>query len=365
MRYVDEFRDKILIEKILNEIDELGLNKKICLMEVCGTHTMSVHRHGIPALLPKNIRLISGPGCPVCVTPNDYIDKAIGYARQKGCLVVTFGDMLKVPGSNSSLQLERANGAHIEVVYSALDAVKLAEENANKKIIFLGIGFETTAPTVAASILEAKKRGIKNYFVLSAAKTMPAPLKALAEDREIRIDGFILPGHVSAIIGSTAYEFIPDNYGIACVIAGFEPLSILEAVYMLALQIKEAVPRVQIQYRWVVRPEGNPKARQILYEVFEPCDCEWRGLGAVEGSGLRIRDSYKYFDAEANIEIETKPAKARKECLCGEIIKGKRLPMDCGLFGRACVPESPYGPCMVSSEGTCSAYYKYGGKDWL
>lgn len=362
---MDEFRDKSLIKKIVNDINELGLNEEICLMEVCGTHTMSIHRHGIPVLLPKNIRLISGPGCPVCVTPDDYIDKAIEYARVKDCVVVTFGDMLKVPGSDSSLQLEKANEGHVEVVYSALDAVKYAQENSNKKVVFLGIGFETTAPTVAASILEAKEEGIDNYFVFSAAKTMPPPLKILAEDTEIKIDGFILPGHVSTIIGSKAYEFIPESYKIACVIAGFEPLSILEGIYMLALQIKEGVQRVQIQYRWVVKPEGNPKACQVLYEVFEPCDSEWRGLGVVEKSGLKIRDEYKSFDAEANIKIKAKRTRERKECLCGEIIKGKRLPMDCGLFGKSCIPESPYGPCMVSSEGTCSAYYRYGGKDWL
>lgn len=365
MRYVDEFRDSVLIKKILKDISELGFNEEISLMEVCGTHTMSIHRHGIPALLPKNIRLISGPGCPVCVTPDDYIDKAIEYARLKNCIVVTFGDMLKVPGSHSSLQLEKANGGHIEVVYSALDAIKIAQDNPDKKVIFLGIGFETTAPTIAASTLEAKRRDIKNYFVFSAAKTMPAPLKVLAEDEEIKIDGFILPGHVSTIIGSRAYEFIPDDYGIACVIAGFEPVSILEGIYMLLLQIKEGIQKVQIQYRWVVRPEGNPKAREVLFEVFKPYDSQWRGLGLVEASGLKIKDEYKSFDAEANIEVKTKKPVERKGCICGEIIKGKKLPMDCGLFGKACVPESPFGPCMVSSEGTCSAYYKYGGRQWL
>jgi len=365
LRYVDEFKDKILIKRVLSEIDDLGLNKEIRLMEVCGTHTMSVHRHGIPTLLPRNLKLISGPGCPVCVTPNDYIDTAVEYARLKDCIVVTFGDMLKVPGSNSDLQLEKANGGNVEVVYSALDAVKLAQAIPEKKVIFLGIGFETTAPTIAASILEARNRNIKNYFVFSAAKTMPPPLKALAEDEEIGIDGFILPGHVSTIIGSKAYEFIADDYRIACVIAGFEPFSILEGIYMLALQIKEGTPKVQIQYKWVVKPEGNPKAREILYEVFEPCDCKWRGLGLIEESGLRIRNEYKPFDAEANIKIRTERPIERKGCICGEIIKGKKLPMDCGLFGKACIPESPHGPCMVSSEGTCSAYYKYGGKDWL
>lgn len=365
MRYIDEFRDGVLIEKILSKINELSLDKDICLMEVCGTHTMSIHRHGLPALLPKYIKLISGPGCPVCVTTNDYIDRAIAYSKLDDCIVVTFGDMLKVPGSNSNLQFEKADGASVKVVYSALDAVKLSQGNPNKKIIFLGIGFETTAPTIAASILEAKKRNIKNYFVSSVAKTMPLALKALAEDAEIKIDGFILPGHVSAIIGSRTYEFIPQRYKIACVIAGFEPLSILEGIYMLALQIKDGSQEVEIQYKWVVKPEGNPKAQEVMYEVFEPCDCEWRGLGTIEGSGLRIRDEYKSFDAEANISVVTARPIEQKGCICGEVIKGKRTPIDCELFSKACVPESPCGPCMVSSEGACSAYYKYGGKDWL
>ncbi|MFH1778922.1 MAG: hydrogenase formation protein HypD [Candidatus Omnitrophota bacterium] len=364
MRYIDEFRDRVLIEKILSKINELSLDKGICLMEVCGTHTMSIHRHGLPALLPKYIKLISGPGCPVCVTTNDYIDRAIAYSKLDDCIVVTFGDMLKVPGSNSNLQFVKADGAHVEVVYSAIDAVELAQGNPNRKVIFLGIGFETTAPTIAASILEAKKRNIKNYFVLSTAKTMPLALKALAEDTEIKINGFILPGHVSAIIGSRTYEFIPKRYKIACVIAGFEPLSILDGIYMLALQIKENIQKVQIQYRWVVKPDGNPKAQEVMYEVFEPCDCEWRGLGLIEGSGLRIRDEYKAFDAEANISVETARPIEQKGCICGEVIKGKRTPTDCALFGKSCNPESPYGPCMVSSEGACSAYYKYGGKDW-
>lgn len=359
MKYIEEFRNLDLAQGISRRLSQIA-RKEITLMEVCGTHTVSIFRYGLKKLLPKNIRLLSGPGCPVCVTPNSYLDKAFAYAREKDFIITTFGDMVKVPGSRSSLERERAEGCDIRVVYSARDALKIASENKKKKIIFLGVGFETTAPTIAASIIEAKKLGLKNFFVFSAHKVIPPPMEALVRDGEVRLTGFICPGHVSVIIGSKPYEPISEKYKIPCVIAGFEPLDVLQAIYLLTNQIEKGEARVDIQYRRSVREEGNPKALGLMYEVFETRDTEWRGLGIIPDSGLKIKDKYAEFNIEKHMDIEvTEPVEESKGCICGDILKGLKTPLDCKLFRRVCNPSNPLGACMVSTEGTCAAYYKY------
>lgn len=359
MKYVEEFRDGRIARHLASKLAEIATSQVITLMEVCGTHTMVIYRHGIKHLLPENIRLLSGPGCPVCVTPNAFIDKAIAYCHLPGCIVTTFGDMMRVPGSYSSLEREKAEGYDIRVVYSTLDALEVAEKNVDKKVIFLGVGFETTAPTAASSILAAQKRGLRNYFVTSGHKVMPPALKALVDGKSVKVDGFILPGHVSTIIGSKPYSFLPREYDRACVIAGFEPLDIIQGILMLVEQIVSGNPTVEIQYRRVVREEGNPFALKSMEEVFEPTDAEWRGIGMIPGSGLKIRKKYQRFDAEANFEVHVQPPIEKKGCICGLILQGIKVPTECKLFGKVCTPESPVGACMVSSEGTCAAYYKF------
>jgi hydrogenase expression/formation protein HypD len=326
-------------------------------MEVCGTHTMTVFRYGLRDLLPENVRLVSGPGCPVCVTPNGYIDKAIALARTSGVIVATFGDMIRVPGSRSSLEKESARGASVKAVYSTDDALDMARRRPGQEVVFLGIGFETTAPTVAASILEAAKQGLENYSVLCGHKTMPAVMAKLAQDSKMKIDGFLLPGHVSVITGTAPYAPLSNRCRKACVVAGFEPLDVMQAILMLIVQRK---PKVEIQYRRAMSAAGNAVARRQVSKVFAACDSVWRGIGAVRDSGLRIRREFSRFDAEARFRPKVSPSREPAGCICGDVLKGIRTPPDCRLFGRACRPEHPVGACMVSSEGTCAAYYKYG-----
>ena len=328
-------------------------------MEVCGTHTMAIHRHGIKKILPTNIRLISGPGCPVCVTANAYIDRAVAYSSLDNVSICTFGDMMRVPGSSSSLDRERARGSDIRIVYSPLDAVSIAEENPDQSVIFLGIGFETTAPTVAAAIQTAQQRKIANFFVSCAHKTMPNAMAALVGDGEIDLDGFICPAHVSTIIGSKPYEFLAQVYSKACVITGFEPIDVLQGLLMLVEQLVSNQPRVEIQYRRVVKVDGNQKALILLDKVFEPCDDVWRGLGKIPNSGLKIRDEFSAHNSEKNIVVKVEKTIEPKGCICGLILQGKKLPSDCKLFAKTCTPQNPIGACMVSSEGTCAAHYKY------
>lgn len=359
MKYIDEFRDERLCQGLAKEISQAADGREMTLMEVCGTHTVSIFRYGIRSLLPPNIRLLSGPGCPVCVTPNQHIDQAIGYSRKPDVIVATFGDLMKVPGSTSSLARERSLGRDVRIVYSAGDSLRLAEENSERTTVFLGIGFETTAPTVAASLQDADKKRLGNYFVLSMHKLIPPAMKAILDSGEVQINGFILPGHVSTIIGTGAYEFIAQDYGVPCVATGFEPMDVLQAVLMLAKQIGSGTSRVENQYTRAVKREGNLKAKALLNEMFDPVDCEWRGLGMIPMSGLAIREPYARFDAHRNIQVETEETKEHPNCICGDILRGAKTPRDCDLFGKSCTPESPIGPCMVSSEGTCAAYYKY------
>lgn len=359
MKFIDEYRDKEKARPIIEEIHRQA-NEPMTLMEVCGTHTVSIARYGLRKVLPETIRLISGPGCPVCVTSNGDIDRAISLARIPGAAVATFGDMVRVPGSDSSLALERANGRDVRVVYSPLDALKMAEEDSKIKIIFDGVGFETTAPTVAATALEARKRGLKNFFVFSAHKTVPLALKALLGLGEVRLDGFLLPGHVSAIIGSRPYEFLAEEHGLACVISGFEPLDILQSILMLVRQAKSRRPKVEIQYKRGVDPDGNPKALEVMARAFEPADVEWRGLGWIPGTGLALRKELSELDASQVFELRVPQAKEARGCRCGEVLRGVISPEDCTLYAKFCTPQNPVGPCMVSFEGSCAAAYKYG-----
>jgi len=359
LKYTTEFRNNGVAQGLLTRIRGRS-TKKVRLMEFCGGHTVAIFRYGIRQLLPKNIEMISGPGCPVCVTATADIDKAITLSQIKGVIITTFGDMLKVPGSRSSLQKARAAGADIRMVYSTLDALQIAKENPAKSVVFLGIGFETTAPTVAASILEAQEQGIKNYFILSQNKLSPPAIQAILQSGEVKLDGLICPGHVSAITGSRAWDFIARDYKIPCVVAGFEPLDILQCVAMLVEQAESGQAKTEIAYRRGVSVEGNKSALDLMTQVYEPAPAKWRGFGEIPGSGLKIRQAYQNFDAEVKFEIKTKTAAEPKGCLCGEVLRGVNTPHDCKLFGKVCNPESPVGPCMGSSEGTCGAYFLYG-----
>lgn len=361
MKHLAEYHDPELADGVVRLIENTaaGYDGRMTFMEVCGTHTMAIGRHGIRTLLPDSIQLISGPGCPVCVTPISYIDHAVALARRPDTTIVTFGDLVRVPGSTSNLQREQAAGGAIKIVYSPLDAVALAERSPDKTIVFLGVGFETTAPAVAGAILTAHQKQLKNFRVLCAHKTMPNAMSLLLDDPGLRIDGYLCPAHVSAIIGSDAYSTLVARYRVPCVITGFEPLDILQGIGMLARQISHGAARVENQYRRVVKPAGNVRAQEILARVFEPCDAHWRGIGEIRDSGLKLRPEYACHDA-ARIDIAIEPPKEHLGCLCGEILKGKARPADCPLFGDPCTPEDPVGACMVSNEGTCAAVYKYG-----
>jgi len=362
MRFIEEFRDPRLARNarsmLLREAEGLP---SAAFMEVCGTHTMSAFRCGLRGLLPPNVRLLSGPGCPVCVTPNDYLDLALAHSRRRDVVVATFGDMMRVPGSRSSLEKERALGADVRVVYSPLDALEIARKEPSRRVLFLGVGFETTAPLVAASILEARESGVRNFAVLSGHKLVPPALEALLAVKDLRLHGFLCPGHVSAVIGSDAYVPIARDGRIPCVIAGFEPLDMIQGLLMLLRQVRAKSAEVQNQYARVVTAGGNRKAREALARVFEPADAAWRGLGRIPSSGLRIRDEFREFDAEAVPPPESpEPSVEPRGCLCGLVLQGLKTPPECPLFGKACRPENPVGACMVSGEGTCAAYYKYG-----
>ncbi len=359
MKFITEFRRSELAEGLISQIHQKS-KTPVRFMEFCGGHTVTIFRYGIRQVLPRTIEMVSGPGCPVCVTANADLDKAIALSQIPEVIIATFGDMLKVPGSHSSLQKVKAGGADVRVVYSTTNALEIAKENPTKSVIFLGIGFETTAPTIAASILQAEERGIKNYYILSMHKLCPPAIRALLDSGEVKLDGLICPGHVSAVIGSHPWEFIARDYGIPCVVSGFEPLDILQCIDMLVAQVENGESKVEIAYRRGVRPEGNQQALKLMEQVFEPCPAEWRGIGEVPDSGLRLRKEYQHFDAELAFDIDPGPPYEPKGCICGDILRGVKTPADCKLFGKACTPEYPVGPCMVSSEGSCSAHYLYG-----
>jgi hydrogenase expression/formation protein HypD len=357
MRFIDEYRDKELVLKLSEEIHK-NSRKSISLMEVCGGHTMAIQRFGLPSLLPETIRLLSGPGCPVCVTGRKYLDQAIAYCRQPDVIISTYGDLIRVPGSTSTLDREKSRGADIRIVYSPLDSLEIARRQPDKKVVFLGIGFETTTPASAAAVLGAYHQNIKNFYVLSSHKVMPPAMAALI-DEGVKIDGYIAPGHVSTITGVSIYRDIAEKYHLGCVITGFEPVDLMEAILMLVKQIEANDQKVEIQYRRAVRPEGNLKAREMMDEVFELKDDWWRGLGILPASGLGIRDKYSAFNAEKMLDAIVEPTHEDKGCICGEILKGLKNPKECKLFAKSCTPQDPVGACMVSNEGACHAFYRY------
>lgn len=357
MKYIDEYRDRELVMKLIEQIKKVS-KKNITLMEVCGGHTMSIQKFGIPALLPDNIKLVSGPGCPVCVSSRKYIDQSVAYARLDDVIITTYGDLIRIPGSTTSLDEEKAKGADVRIVYSVLDALKIAENNKDKKVVFLGIGFETTSPSSAVGVLNAHKMGLTNFFLFSSHKIMPPAMAALI-DEGVKIDGYIAPGHVSTITGSGIYKDIAEIYKLACVISGFEPVDLLRSILMLTRQIEKGEPKVEIEYSRVVKAEGNIKAQQILEEVFELKDDWWRGLGILPKSGMKLKEKYKAYDAEVMIPVEVETTKEDKGCICGEILKGLKSPKDCKLFDTACSPSDPVGACMVSHEGACNAHYRF------
>jgi hydrogenase expression/formation protein HypD len=362
MKYIDEYRQSDLVKQVAEKINKLlePVDDEIVIMEVCGTHTQAIFRAGLRVLLSSKLRLLSGPGCPVCVTPTYYLDKAIAYAREADAIITTFGDMLRVPGSSSSLEKEKASGRDIRIVYSVLDALKIAQQERKKKVIFLGVGFETTAPTTAVAVKIAREEKIENFFVFSSHKLIPPALEALVTSKELGLHGFICPGHVSTIIGSEPYEVIASEYNISCVITGFEPLDIVQGIYLLVAEITQGgKASVKIQYRRSVKKEGNPKALALMKEVFEITSSNWRGIGEISKSGLKIGENYAQFDIEKLLDVEVEKTSENKECICGEILRGLKTPLNCRLFRKVCSPANPIGACMVSSEGTCSAYYKY------
>ena len=362
MRFIDEFRDAGLARRLAEKIARVS-TRPARLMEFCGGHTVAIMRNGIRQLLPSTIEMLSGPGCPVCVTSNSDIDQAIALARLPDVIITTFGDMLKVPGSYSSLQKARAEGSDVRIVYSTQDALQVARDNPQQSVIFIGVGFETTAPTIAMAVVQAEKEHLRNFYVLCQLKTTPPAMRALLDLGEIKLNGILCPGHVTTIIGTSPYEAYARDYGVACVVAGFEPVDILQAVEMLVQQIERGEPDVEIAYTRGVRPEGNLKALELMHNVFDTTGASWRGIGEIPNSGLKLKVKYARFDAGREFDVALPPAREAPGCRCGEVLRGVIRPTGCKLFRKACSPENPIGPCMVSSEGSCAAYYQYGESD--
>jgi hydrogenase expression/formation protein HypD len=365
VRFVDEYRDPAAARVAVRRITELAEGGRAGLpyafMEVCGGHTHTIYRHGIEQLLPDTVELVHGPGCPVCVIPMGRVDDAISLAEQPGVIFTSFGDMLRVPGSSSSLLEAKARGADVRMVYSPLDALKIAQANPDKRVVFFAVGFETTAPSTAVTLLRARELALRNFSVFSNHVTIVPPLKAILDSPDLRLDGFLGPGHVSTVIGNRPYEFVPRRYGKPLVTAGFEPLDILQAVVMLLQQLVDGRCEVENQYNRVVADEGNPIALGILEQVFvlRP-HFEWRGLGFIAQSALALSEDFAGFDAERLFDLPGVRVADPKACQCGEVLKGVIKPWECKVFGTACTPETPIGTCMVSSEGACAAYYTFG-----
>ncbi|MGA2408002.1 MAG: hydrogenase formation protein HypD [Bacteroidales bacterium] len=357
MKYIDEFRNKDLVMNLADLINKT-VTRDYTFMEVCGGHTAAIHRFGIPSLLPDNIRLISGPGCPVCVTGTDFIDKAITYSKMNEVILTTFGDLLRVPGSASSLEKEKAAGADIRVVLSGLEVLEIARMNPESLVIFLGIGFETTAPGTAVTIKQAEKQNINNFFLLSAHKIMPPAMEAIIKEG-VNLDGFICPGHVATITGSSIFDFIPERFNLGCVVTGFEPVDILQSILMLIRQVNQNNSKVEIEYNRAVTVKGNSIAQRLLSEVFEPYDATWRGFGVIPLSGLTLKKDFEKFNIEKKMPLKINSQEDNDLCICGKILRGLETPADCPLFAEICFPENPVGACMVSNEGTCNNWYKF------
>ena len=362
MLYDNLFKNPRDAAEILKKIETCSHKTgPIRLMEICGTHTMAIARSGIRTVLPSSVQLISGPGCPVCVTPAGMIDMILELAQRPGVLIASYGDLLRVPGSRQgdSLLSRRAQGALVESVYSPVDAVRLAETHPEQEVVFLGVGFETTAPGTAACILEAAERGVKNFSVLCLLKRTEPALRSLIEAPDFAVNGFLCPGHVAAVIGSDAFSFLPQDYGLSGVVSGFEPADLLGSILELVRMIGEKRPALKNEYTRLVRTEGNPLALSLMDRVFGVCAADWRGLGRIEDSGYILRKEYAAWDAWEKFFLHPKPEKEIPGCRCAQVIRGVRRPSDCPLFGRVCSPENPVGPCMVSGEGACAAAYQY------
>lgn len=353
------FKDPELAKGLIGSIRAWAPAEGATLMEVCGTHTVAIARNGIRALMPEGVRLASGPGCPVCVTSNHDLDKVIALSRVPGVIITTFGDMTRVPGSTSSLLAEQAVGRDVRIVYSPLDALRIAQENPDREVVFVGVGFETTTPLVAMAVKRAKAAGLKNFSVYGAHKNMPGALEAIINDPQLKVDALILPGHVSTIIGVEPYRFLAKKYGIPGVITGFEPVDVLQGIAMIMRQLHEGRADIEIAYARGVMEEGNPVALAAIDEVFETCTATWRGLEEIPGSGYRVREEFAEFDAMRRFAPEVEATVEHKGCRCGDVLRGVMAPSECPLFRTVCTPENPVGPCMVSSEGSCAAYYRY------
>ena len=361
MKYVDEYRDPELAKRISDEIARLSASRPLKFMEVCGGHTHTIYKHGIEDVLPPNIDLVHGPGCPVCVLPMGRIDDAIAIARMDDVIFTTFGDMMRVPGSHGSLLDAKADGADVRFVYSPLDALKLARQHPDRKVVFFAIGFETTAPSTAVTLLRAKAEGVTNFSVLWNHVTIIPEMKAILDSPDLRLDAFIGAGHVSMVIGLRPYNFVARDHQKPVVVAGFEPLDIIQSIYMIVKQLDEGRAEVENQYSRVVRPEGNVKALQAMAATMELRPFfEWRGLGFITHSALKLRPEYADWDAELRYEVPGLRVADPKACQCDEVLKGLIKPWECKVFGTACTPETPIGTCMVSPEGACAAYFNYG-----
>lgn len=361
MRFVDEFRSREAAARLAAEIAERAGDRPFQLMEVCGGHTHAIYKHGVEDWLPESLSLVHGPGCPVCVIPMGRVDDALSLAERPEVTLAIFGDMLRVPGSRGSLLEARARGADVRVVYSPLDALALARREPGRRVVFLALGFETTAPSTALTLIQARRERVSNFSVFCNHVTILPALKALLDSPDLRLDGFIGPGHVSTVIGWRPYEFVPQRYGKPLVVAGFEPLDVLQAISMLLRQLREGRAEVENQYARVVSAEGNPRALRAIHEVMElRPHFEWRGLGFIAHSALRLREAYADHDAERLFDLPGVRVADPKACQCGEVLKGALRPWQCKVFGTACTPETPIGSCMVSSEGACAAYYNYG-----
>ena len=362
MRFVDEFRDAAKARALAAQITSLcEPGRQYKFMEVCGGHTHTIYKHGLEDYLPETITLVHGPGCPVCVIPMGRVDDAIHIAEQPDVILTTFGDMMRVPGGRGSFLDSKAAGTDIRMVYSPLDSLKIARQNPDKRVVFMAIGFETTAPSTAMTVLRAAAEGIENFSIFCSHVTIIPAIKAILNSPDLRLDGFVGPGHVSTVIGCRPYDFIAREYGKPLVCAGFEPLDILQSVYQLMIQLSEGRSEVENQYSRVVPWNGNPRALKVIGEVMELRPYfEWRGLGFISHSALKVRDAYASFDAEVIFEVPGVRVADPKACQCGEVLKGVLKPWECKVFGTACTPETPIGTCMVSSEGACAAYYNFG-----
>jgi hydrogenase expression/formation protein HypD len=362
MKFVDEFRDPAAARALVASIRDLaGDEEEFKFMEVCGGHTHTIYRHGIEHLLPPSVELVHGPGCPVCVIPMGRVDDAMWLAEKPDLIFTSFGDMMRVPGSRGSLLEAKARGADVRFVYSPLDALRIAVENPARHVVFFAVGFETTAPSTAVTLVRAKELGVTNFSVFCNHVTIVPPIKAILDSPDLRLDGFLGPGHVSTVVGNRPYRFVTEVYGKPIVVAGFEPLDILASVHMLLAQIREGRCEVENQYSRVVPEQGNPQALALLAEVFElRPHFEWRGLGFISQSALKLNDGYADFDAELRFDMPGVRVADPKACQCGEVLKGVIKPWECKVFGTACTPETPIGTCMVSPEGACAAYYNFG-----